>query len=164
MLGCPPIPLVLFILLCWILWHSDILQLVVALSAICGIVGRSLQQDLGKANAQTQGFGLFDRLPQVKHADSRFRHDASPKPSGTTTLLKKLLCAGRQLKQQATILLSLLSKTLCICTATAEEGSLMHLFFWRMHREPALSGAWCQLGDNLRPEISMQHWHWLKTD
>ena len=42
--------------------------------------------------------------------NSRFRHDASPNPSGTTALLKKLLCVGRQLKQQATILLSLLSK------------------------------------------------------
>ena len=36
----------------------DILQLAVALSAICGIVRRSVQQDLGKANAQTRGLLL----------------------------------------------------------------------------------------------------------
>ena len=117
------------------------LQLVVALSAICGIVGCAAGLEESK-RTDSKIFPFWQAAPSQACWTPVSGMTASPNPSVTTTLLKQLLCVGRQLKQQATILLSLLSTTLCICTATAEEGSVMHLFFGRMHREPALSGAY----------------------
>ena len=125
MLGYPSIPLVLSILLCWILRYAAIGRGLICHLWCSGLCSRTW----GKQTHGLEDFPFLTGCPKSSMLNSRFRHEASPNPSVTTTLLKQLLCVGRQLKQQVSILLSLLSTTLCICTATAEEGSLMHLVF-----------------------------------
>ena len=105
------IPLVLSILLCWILWYSAISRGLICHLWYCGLCNRTLRK---------QTHRLLPFLTGL-HAKLPFPAWSVAKPFCHHHVAQELLCAGRQLKQQATILLSLLSKTLCICTATAEE-------------------------------------------